>query len=347
MDFGRIISRSVEIAFRQRAMWLFGFLLALTTAGGGGGGGGRGGGTPATPTPGGQGIPAIPGLPPGFNPDQIGQAFSRLSPQTLVALGLGLVALILVLSIVSIIIQYVSRAALIGMINQVEEGQPTSVRQGWGFGWSRFAWRTFAATFIVSFLGALLVIALVLAGAGIIAGTGLAFGGQGNSGNAALGGVAIAFGCLFLLLLIPLLIITTTVSNLAQRHVVIRDAGVFDSIAAGWHLFRANWGNLVLLIIILLGVGILWAVFLAIVGGVIGFGLAGGPGLLTFLLTNLTWAAILAALPGFIILLVVFALLGTWWAIFQEAVWTLAYRALPSPYAPPLTPTLPTPEPAQ
>ena len=36
MDYGRLISHSFEIVRRYRALWLFGFLLALTGGSGGG-----------------------------------------------------------------------------------------------------------------------------------------------------------------------------------------------------------------------------------------------------------------------------------------------------------------------
>lgn len=60
MDFGRLLGRAFQITLHHRALWLYGFLLALF--GGSGGsmnyrfpGGGSG-------SPGGQGIPPVPGI---------------------------------------------------------------------------------------------------------------------------------------------------------------------------------------------------------------------------------------------------------------------------------------------
>ena len=45
MDYTKILTRSFEVVRRNRALWLFGILLALFGGGGGGGGGFPGGGT--------------------------------------------------------------------------------------------------------------------------------------------------------------------------------------------------------------------------------------------------------------------------------------------------------------
>ena len=320
MDFGRLLSRAFNITLHHRALWLYGFLLALF--GGGGSGinyqfGGGGGGAPS-----GQGTPPLPG--------NLGSVIPNAG--AMAGLFAGLACLFLLLGIVAIVIQSVSRTALIGMADEVERTGDTTVREGWGYGWSRFAWRNFLINFLIGlavFVVALVVGAIVV---GLAVVSGLSLGALQGQADARTGLGVAAVVCLALLCIVPLFValavIVSSVVNLAQRHVVLRDGGVTDSIGAAWNLFRAHWANLVGLIIILFVLALVWSLLIWAIALAVGVSLAALPGLLVGSLTNRAWAGVVAALPGMIFLLISLGVLGALWVTFNETVWTLAYREL-------------------
>jgi hypothetical protein len=343
MDYGQLISRSIQITLRQRALWLYGFLLALFSGGGGGGNINlpSGQGTPGTP--GAPGTTPIPGLPPGTTlPD-----LSSIPTGVWATLGVTIAVIVLALIIVSTVLQSVARTALIGMVDQVEETGVTSVGQGWSVGWSRYAWRNF----LVNLLLGLLIFVVVIAVALLIGGTAVALGvgltGSGGSAEQALGSIG-GLVCLALACLIPLGILAgvavTGTLNLAMRHVTLRDGGVRESIGVGWRLFRANLWPVVILLVLLFVIGLVWGLATGLIGIAVGVGLGGIPALFTYVLTQQTWATILAAVPGILVAVVFFAFIGALWAVFQETIWTLFYRQLPNRPDEPaaLTPVTPT-----
>lgn len=337
MDFGRLLGRAFQITLHHRALWLYGFLLALF--GGSGGsmnyrfpGGGSG-------SPGGQGIPPVPG--------DLGAM--GVNSGAMAGLFAGLACIFLFLVVLAVVIQAVSRAALIGMADDVERSGATTVRGGWGYGWSRFAWRNFLIDVLVGLAVAAIafLLALVFGGAFVALGLGTGIF-SGDSGQANAPGI-VGLVCLSLLCLLPLAIIVfafiSTWVNLAQRHVVLRDAGVFASLGEAWALFRAHLASLVGLVVILFLIGLVWWFITVLIAFGLGFGLSGVPGVIAYLLTEQTWAGVLAALPGFLLLLAAMAALGTLWTVFHETVWTLAYRELTGLGAPGAA-LIPAPAPA-
>ncbi|HEX7588182.1 MAG TPA: hypothetical protein VF478_07700, partial [Anaerolineae bacterium] len=124
MDYGKILTRSFEITIKHRALWLFGILLALFSGEGGGNfsnlgnlgsGNGRGGTGSVFPT-----------LPANFW-------------QTVGTIILAVLCLILALFLLSIILRFVSRGALIGLVQELEaNGTNPTVRRGFSIGGGRF-----------------------------------------------------------------------------------------------------------------------------------------------------------------------------------------------------------------
>lgn len=317
MDFGRLLSRAFQITLHHRALWLYGFLLALL------GGEGMsyqfpsGGGSPGS-----QGAPPVPG--------DLG-ALATNGGAMAVALG-GLFCVIFIVVIVVVAVQNISLTALIGMADDVERTGQTTVRGGWGYGWSRYAWRNFLISFLVGlvvFVITALAMAVVLA---LAVGSGLGMGALRGQADEAIG---LGFGaavCLALVCLVPLFIalavIVGSVVILAHRHVVLRDAGVFDSLGAAWNLFRAHWTSVVGLSIILFIISLAWSLLVWGLAFAVGISLVALPGLFVGWLTSRTWAALLAALPGILLLMAGWLALATLLVTFNETVWTLAYREL-------------------
>ncbi|NJN96774.1 MAG: hypothetical protein HC875_23020 [Anaerolineales bacterium] len=137
MNHTNILKRAFTITWRYRALWIFGFLLALC------GGGGNGGGNFNFPSSGGEGdFGDFEGLP---------SSVPEIDPNLIITLIVAFVCLILLISVVGVMVQYVTRTALIGMVRQVEDTAAATVRDGWRFGWSKRAWRIFLLNLLVGF----------------------------------------------------------------------------------------------------------------------------------------------------------------------------------------------------
>ena len=192
MDHIKVLKRAWHTVWNYRALWIFGIILALTTASGGyngsGGSGGGRGGNGGIPHPGGfqwpPGEPSWPDIPP--------EALAIV-----IAVGIAVVCVIVVLSIASTIARYVAETALIRMVDYHEEtGEKPGVRQGFRLGWSRTAWRLFLISLLTGLplaLASVLLLALT-AGLGILSAMAM------DANNIAIGamGIVATVGIFFL-----------------------------------------------------------------------------------------------------------------------------------------------------
>ena len=204
---------------------------------------------------------------------------------------------------VSVVVSNVAKTALIGMVQQIETTGVTSVRDGFRLGWSRHAWRNFLMEFVVG-LAAFFVaifIAILIVTLGI--GTGAAF-----TVNNTAGGSMVAVLVVTVLLLIPILLvvgfIVSGIQSFASRYIVLREAHVFDSLASGWQLFRANFVNVGLMMLLLFALTIVWGILSGLLGVMTGGLLGVAVGFGAYALTQSIGASILAALPGILLAIV-------------------------------------------
>jgi len=336
MDHIKILKRAWETIWRYRALWIFGIILALTTAsggynfsgrGGGGGGGGNGGFAPP-------GEFTMPEIPP------------RVVTILIVA-GIALACVILLLIVVATVARYVAETALIRMVDHHEEtGEKLSVRQGFRLGWSRTAFRLFLIGLVIGLPVAVLFILLFMLPVGL----GLLSGLVGMKISPVIGvlGIVGAIG-LFFLILVPVIIVGTALRALMhffRRACALEELGVIEAIRQGFGVVSRHWQDVLIMWLIMIGVRIGWAiamlvivvalfpaiVLLIIVGGVLG----GLPALLVWGVVSLfaegTLPWILAAVVGLPIFVLVMALpwlfLGGLMEVFKSSVWTLTYREL-------------------
>jgi len=121
MNHTKVLKRAWHIIWRYRALWVFGFILALTAGGGGGGGSNW-----AQYSLGGEDFSGR------------GLRLERIPPNIgsiLLAIGIGLACLTVIVIIVAVIARYVAATALIRMVDHHEEtGQKRSIRQGFRMG---------------------------------------------------------------------------------------------------------------------------------------------------------------------------------------------------------------------
>lgn len=325
MDHVQVLKRAWHMVWRYRALWAFGFILALTA--------GRSSNNWVQYTFG--------------NEDFSGRGLrlDRISPEvgrTLLAIGIGLACLVVLLIIVGAIARYVAETALIRMVDDHEEtGQKRSVRQGFRLGWSRSAFRLFLIDLLIGLPVAVAFILLSL-----LASAPLLLWATKSTAAGALGtATTIGLGLLVVLLAIVVAVILSVLKPFLRRVCVLEGLGVTESIRQGYAVVRHNLRDVGLMWLITFGLRIGWVIamipvvlLLLVVSGALG-------GLLALLAGGLTGLALEGAapwvvaavvgIPVFILMMAVpLALLGGLFETYLSSTWTLTYRELRAKEAP-------------
>jgi hypothetical protein len=298
MDYGKIAKRALEITWRHRALWLFGFLLALF--GGGAGGGGA------------QGLQ--------YRIDQ-----SELArPEWALGLALFVLVVVFVLCVLAVVLNNVSRGALIGMVCEVEETGDTSVRSGWRSGSSRL-WSLIGIdliTVIPAVIAAMALMALALAPLLLALAQRSALTARGIL-------LTVVLGLAVVLVLIVAGTALGIVREFAYRQCVLEGKGVWGSIREAYRMVRANLQHAAVMWLVLFGIDLAASV-VALPLALVGFGLAGGAGAAVYAATQSGASAIVVGLMLAVPVLLVMAVVGGVYLAFRSAAWTLAYGELPA-----------------
>lgn len=348
MDPVKIIKRAWHILWSYRALWVFGLIISLATTGSGGGGSNSG--TRYLFDSQSRQMPLPQDMQRGM--EQFIREVERFFAEGPGNLGIPqgewtaliwIVALftlaMLALGIVVAVARYVSETAVIRMVDEYE-GTDTKmgVRRGFRIGWSRTSWRLFLLDLLVSLPAILLTLALLGAGIGIffaVKGGRLTF----NSFN-----VTAVIGVVFVVVfaVAVLSVFLRLLRHFFWRVSVLEDLGVTASLRRGWELVRGNWKSVGLMWLVMIGLGIVWAIASALLviitlplvyisAAIIAipvmllYGLFG-----MFLSDVLAWTlGILFTLPLFLIMAFFpMIVLGGWQAVFTSSVWTLTYREI-------------------
>ena len=255
-------------------------------------------------------------------------------------------AFVLVMMIVGIVMavaRYVSETAVIRMVDDYEAtGNKMTVRQGWSIGWSKTAWRLFLINLIVNLPAITLSLVLLIAGIVLL----LALS-NGTVNFGAFGIVsAIVIGFITIFVVVILTILLHLLRNFFWRVCALEGVGVRESLQRGFALVLENWKNVGLMWLVMIGLGIVWAIAsiilfiisipVVIVTAVIALLVVAVPFLLlvglfsTFTTGMLPWiAGGLFMLPLFgLIAFSPWILLGSWQSIYTSSVWTLTYREI-------------------
>ena len=347
MDHIKVLKRAWEIVWRYRVLWVFGIILALTTA-------------RSTPFRGngGQGgvqynldeedfnLPEdwfdVPEIPPDVEiPPEIGPLAGVVG--VLIAVGIALACVAVFLFVASRVARYVAETALIRMVDDYEEtGEKQTVRRGFRMGWSRTALRLFLIDLLINLpLTIVFIVLFLLAFAPLLLWI-------TKSTAAGVTGTVGTIG-LFLLVLFLAIVVGAVVSLLEhffRRACALEEAGVVESIRQGFGIVRRHLMDVAIMWLIMVGVDIGWIIviiaalivlfpviiLLIIVGAVLG----GLPALLVGGLASLVFEGvvpwILAGVVGLPIFILVMAapwlFLGGLMEVFKSSVWTLTYREL-------------------
>ena len=326
MEHFKVLQRAFDTTWNYKALWVFGILVALTAGGGGGGGSNfstqfNGNGNGNIPFPHGGGH---------FN----------FPPQTFAVLFIVLLAVIVLAVlfwIVATVARYVADNALIQLVNEHEEtGAQHMVGEGFRRGWSRPAWRLFLIDLVVGIpIAVIFIVLFLLAAAPLV---------LWITRSTALGvvGTIIAIGAfLFVIFLLVIVAVLVELSrHFFHRACVLEDLGVFDSLRRGFEVVRQHLGDVAIMWLIMVGVGLAWMVvlipvmlLLVLVGALVG----GIPALAVGAFVHLLFSSeaapwILGALVGLPIFMLVVGLpslfLNGLFETFKSTTWTLTYREL-------------------
>lgn len=358
MDPVKILKRAWHILWSYRALWVFGLILALTAAGSSGGSGNNGARFSGDGNNQSYDAPL-----PGNWREEIGRAFSeagkeieRVFEDGLPALGIStgeltsllwigaiFLLVMMVVGIVMTIARYVSETAVIRMVDEYEATDTKmTVRQGLRIGWSRTSWRLFLINLIVNIPVFILLAVMAIGGFmiyRIVAG--------GNE-TVMVTGIVSVIGVVFLLLFVVVIvsIVLGLLRHFFWRVSVLEDLGVSESLKRGFAMVRENWKNVGLMWLIMIGLGIAWALVSIIaiiitipVVAITAIGAAlvvAVPGLLLvgffslFLSGYLPWivGGLFVAPLFFTLAFSPWVLLTAWQQVFSSTVWTLTYREL-------------------
>jgi hypothetical protein len=331
MNHRSILTRAWRIVWQYRALWVFGFLFVLAGGGGGwrafNGGGSSGGGTSS-----GTGPRTFPNFP-HFTPPNI--------DWNTVALIAGIVlAVVLVLTVVTLIIRYVAETALMAGTDEIEAtGAAFSVRRGFRLGWSRPAWRLFVADLVIHLplaLAALVLLAVAAAPLLLWLTRVVPLGILGTV-------VTVALGALLILSLIVVSLVLSVVMPYLRRRVVLGQQGPLAALRQSARLVRASLMDTGLMWLLLAGLRIGWGLVMipvVLVVLLVAAVVAGVPAGLAFLLTHTwVWAAVIGA-PLFILVVVLpMTFVSGLFETYVSAAWTLAYREVTSQFGDQLAPT--------
>jgi hypothetical protein len=337
MDHTKVLKRAWEILTQYRVLWIFGLILALTTA------------SPASQS----GFQfsrndAAPDwqytLPEGSEfqraIEELGRWLARGAWRPAAGVGLAIVGVVMLLVIVLIVItaiaRYVSETSMIRMVDAYEEtGEKLRFRQGWKLGWSREAWRLFLIDLIIFFPVFFSVIVLLgLSGLPLLVWV------SGDTTLGVIGSVA-SVGLFFFVIFVIVVAIAflRLLKRFFRRVCVLEKVGVGEALRRGFAMAKQNWKDVGLMWLITVGISIGWAfvivpvVLLLIAVGAV---FSGATGLMTHGLVGFVtgdigaWiVAALVALPIFILVIALpIAFLSGLKEVYLSNTWTLTYREL-------------------
>jgi hypothetical protein len=337
-----ILKRAWKILWDYKALWVFGIILAITTASGGSSN------MANNASNNNQTSQNQPNMEDNWSEDwnqgwedasrEFEQFFEKIAlPEivtTVVAIAVLVGCVIVFLIVISMIFRYMSEAALIQMVDKYEDtGEKISIREGFRLGFSRTAWKIFLADLVINlplFLLSMTYVFLVMLPLLLL---------LTKSPGASILGVVTTIGLFFLGIFLAIVIfgVVSLLKRFFHRSIAIEGLGIFEAIRNGFQLVRQNLVDVGLMwlitfglnlgfTILLIPIGLIVLVVAAIFGG--GIGLVVG-GLMTLAVKGPIpiIVGIIAGLPLFIVLMVVpLGFLDGLRETYMSTTWTLTYR---------------------
>ena len=344
MKHMQVLKQSWHILWNYRALWVFGIILALTTASGGATSSSQYTVDEGHPYQFNMEQPMLPQFREAFR-ESFEQAIDELNDELsvknedqfgrqILKAFLWFTAVIIFLVLVGQVFRYIAEAALIKMVDSYENsGEKLKVSEGFKLGWSREAWRIFLADLIIE----LPFIAMTLIIIGMILFPILAMSGNNNAASLVSLITSIGLAILFGLLMIAVRVVLALVKPLIRREIALNQATVGQGIRQGFKLSRQYWKEAGLMWLIIFGINVVWPLVILPVA-ILSLLLSGGIAVSTALLIggeafatgdpSMIWA-IFTALAVFIITLMIpLGFINGLKETFQSSTWTLTYREI-------------------
>lgn len=361
MDFTKILKRAWHIVWNYRILWVFGFILAVTTSGGSGGGGNNG--SRFNFNENNRENFRMPSNMQGEF-ENAGEAFEYFKeygiPQlerqlqleqgdltTIFWIVIAFFFVMVLFGFVMAAIRYATETSVIRMVDEYDATETkVPFREGWRMGWNRRAWKLFLINLIINIPTVLLLGFIALLGFAAYQ-TAITTGGSDAIWVGLVGIIALIISVLLIFAI--LMAFLNLLRQFFWREAALQELGVRDSFSEGWQLFKENWKNIGIMWLIMVGIGFAWgiaSIFLA---------------LLTLPLVAITLiaAAIVVIIPtallaaffslflsgylpwiagGLFVLPLFFTLafspwvfLGGIWQLYTSTIWTLVYREITIP----------------
>lgn len=316
MDYGALLKRAWNIIWRNKIMWLFGFLIAL-----GSGGGPNANFQVSGPWPGRASVPP-----------EVERSLSQLlADRTLIiTIVIVILAVALLIKLILALLAALGHSAMVDMAREADEVGATNFRTGW-----RTSWRKMLPTFFIRFLVWLPLFVILLAGTipVLVSLIPLITSGKLREPEVAFPVVLLsAWACLApaccigWLLTIPLHVLET----LAIRALVLEGHGIWSSFRRSWEVLKTNLGDLIIVWLIVLVIDIGAIIVIALPLSLLAFAV-----LLPLALAAIVAPILLAPMILVILLLALgSAALRSVPEAYKSTTWTLAYRqwiARPAP----------------
>ena len=227
LDLGKIITRSWEIIWNYKVLWIFGIFAGFASSNGGssnsGGGNSSSSGNPSDFTGGSEQI--------------FGEISNFLQEYLLIIIAICLV--LVLLSFAFYALGMMGRIGILKGVYKLEDGASSLLfAELWSESMPYF-WRFFGLNFLVGMVMFLLVM-IILIPAFVL--------------GIATAGIAMLCILPFLCLLIPIGWVVNVVLEQAQAAIVAEDLTVFESIQRGWEIAKSDIGGMIALSLIL-GIG--------------------------------------------------------------------------------------------
>jgi len=303
MDYFEIIKKAATITWKNKYLWVLGFIVAL--AGGGGG-----------------------NFSNSFNYNtgsadfsQAGQGLSDFYAAYLVII-IFIAAIAALAGLVIWVASIMAQAGLVGSVDRIEQGETPSLAEAFHIGAGNF-WRVLGLNIVVGLIVFAMVM-IVVVPFGIII---WAVTAKGLDNSAVTG----TFICVILAFIVAILavvvasIVLSVAAIYAVRLIVLEKSGVFASLRGGFALMRKSKGpTFVTFLLVMLVSGLAGSV-LAIPGLLIGI-----PAVVMMIggLAANNIGLVAMAIFGLIISSLVVACFNGVLEVYRSGVWTLTYREL-------------------
>lgn len=313
MDYGNLLKRSWDIVWNNKFLFVLGFLAALGSGGGGSNANGN------------FNYQFGPDDVPSEMLDQVTRFWAQYG-----ALVIGLACLGFIIAIILWLVRLAAQASLISAVERIEAGEKMTFGEAFSAGVGKLG-RMVGLNVVM--YGPFTLFGLLAAGAGLAtawtAFSSAAAGASQSDIEAIFGGIGIFWVCIACVacLIVPLMLFVSVIYPFAQRGTILRDLSVMDSIRHGWQLVKANAGDVVLLVVLFIVLGVLFGFATFIV--LIPFALVSlAPGIASLVMSegSFDFGNILLLAGGGICIGLVAAAVNSIMVAFRSTAVTLAYQ---------------------